>query len=120
MVTHETEFGHIEIPLAAIASLVGQVTTRTYGVVGMAVPSRASQLAATLTRDPNKGVKITGQHELDIDVYVVVNYGINIASLANSLITAIRYYLEAQLGLKVHQVNVHIQGLRMGSSEEMF
>ncbi len=113
--TKETALGSIDISRTAIASLVSGVTTQTYGVVGMSTPSLAEGIAATITRDPRKGVEVhyNDDNSLTIDVYVVLNYGINIASVANSLIRSIRYTVQHQTHLRIEQVNVHIQGLRM-------
>lgn len=115
VIARKTDFGTIEISLTAIASLVSAVSVQTYGVVGMAVPTRAGQLAATLTRDPNKGiaVKTDDDGHLLIDVYVIIRYGINLASVANSLISTIRYHVESRTNLSVKSVHIHIQGVRM-------
>jgi uncharacterized alkaline shock family protein YloU len=120
MPTKTNDLGIIEISEYAIAGLVSQAAKRTYGVVGMAEPSRASHLAATLTRDPHRGVgvQIADDKTLVIDVYIIVNYGINIASVANSLINAVRYHVEDHTGLSVKQVNIHIQGIRMTSPNQ--
>jgi uncharacterized alkaline shock family protein YloU len=53
-------------------------------------------------------------------VYIIVNYGINIASVANSLIKAVRYQVETHTMTTVKQVNIHIQGLRMTSPQQRF
>jgi uncharacterized alkaline shock family protein YloU len=117
-----TDFGTIEISQYAIAGLVSHAAQQTYGVVGMAEPTRASQIAATLTRDPHRGVMIhlDDDQMLTIDVYIIVNYGINIASVANSLIKAVRYQVETHTMTTVKQVNIHIQGLRMTSPQQRF
>jgi uncharacterized alkaline shock family protein YloU len=114
MSSQESDLGIIEITPAALASLVSQVTTQTYGVVGMAMPTLRGELAASLTRDPNKGVKLsyTDEGQLVVDVYVILNYGTNIASIANNLISALRYHLHSHANQAVQQVNVHIQGVR--------
>lgn len=120
MVQH-TVLGVIEISKQTIAALVSYAATHTYGVVGMTTPTRARGIAATITRDPNRGVKVTideNDQSLTIDVYIVIEYGTNIASVANSLINSIRYYVESSTGLKVFQVNIHVQDLRMSSPDQ--
>jgi uncharacterized alkaline shock family protein YloU len=117
-----TDLGTIEISQYAIAGLVSHAAKQTYGVVGMAEPTRASHLAATLTRDPHRGVTIhlDDNQMLTINVYIIVNYGINIASVANSLIKAVRYQVETHTTMTVKQVNIHVQGLRMTSPDQRF
>lgn len=115
MVIKQNELGSIEISTHAIRTLVSQAAIQTYGVVGLANPTRTGQWAAILTRDPNTGIGITtdANEQLTIEVYIIVKYGINIASIANSLINAVRYQVETQTAFQVSQVNVHVQGLRM-------
>jgi uncharacterized alkaline shock family protein YloU len=114
MTTNETPRGTIEISPNAIATLAGHAVLQTYGVVGMASPNLASDIAASLTRDPNRGIEVRqeGGH-LVIDVYVIVEYGTRIASVANSLINGVRYTVEQSTGVPVGQINVHVQGLRV-------
>lgn len=118
----DTELGTIEISPNAIATLVSRVTRQTYGVVGMANPSYAGYLAAAITRDPHQGVRVQlDEHDaLTIDVYIVVKYGINLASVAQSLIHSIRYHVATNTHLSVKQVNVHVQGLQMESLGQVF
>ncbi|WP_119072617.1 Asp23/Gls24 family envelope stress response protein [Aggregatilinea lenta] len=118
MTTDETSRGMIEISPNAIASLAGHAVLQTYGVVGMASPNLASDLVASLTRDPHRGIQIRQDaSQIIIDVYVVIEYGTRIASVANSLINAVRYTVEQSIGIPVGQVNVHVQGLRVSRPE---
>lgn len=84
----------------------------------MASPNLAQDIAASLTRDPHKGVQVRqeGSH-IVIDVYVIIEYGTRIASVANSLINGVRYAVEQSIGVPVGQVNVHVQGLRISRNE---
>lgn len=118
MTTNETPRGTIEISPTAIATLVSHAVLQTYGVVGMASPNLASDIAASLTRDPNRGIAIHPEDKhIIIDVYVVIEYGTRIASVANSLINTIRYTVEKSIGVPVGQVNVHVQGLRVSRDD---
>jgi uncharacterized alkaline shock family protein YloU len=114
MTTNETPRGTIEISPTAIATLASHAALQTYGVVGMASPSLASDIAASLTRDPNRGIEVRQEnHHIVINVYVIIEYGTRIATVANSLISAVRYAVEQSIGVPVGQVNVHVQGLRV-------
>jgi uncharacterized alkaline shock family protein YloU len=118
MTTNETPRGTIEISPTAIATLASHAVLRTYGVVGMASSNLASDIAASLTRDPNRGIEVRqdGAHII-IDVYVIIEYGTRIASVANSLINGVRYTVEQSIGVPVGQVNVHVQGLRVSRNQ---
>lgn len=116
--TNETPRGSIEISPTAIATLASHAALQTYGVVGMASPNLALDIAASLTRDPNRGIVVRLEdNHIIIDVYVIIEYGTRIASVANSLINGVRYAVEQATGLSVSQVNVHVQGLRVSRTE---
>ncbi|HEX3049095.1 MAG TPA: Asp23/Gls24 family envelope stress response protein [Aggregatilineaceae bacterium] len=118
MTTNETPRGTIEIAPTAIATLASHAVLQTYGVVGMASPNFASDIAASLTRDPNRGIQVKQDgSQIIIDVYVIIEYGTRIASVANSLINSVRYTIEQSIGLPVGQVNVHVQGLRVSRTK---
>jgi uncharacterized alkaline shock family protein YloU len=118
MTTNETPRGTIEILPGAIATLVSHAVLQTYGVVGMASPNLASDIAASFTRDPNRGIEVRQDGaQIVIDIYVIIEYGTRIASVANSLISGVRYVVEQSIGVPVGQVNVHVQGLRLSRTE---
>jgi uncharacterized alkaline shock family protein YloU len=118
MTTNETPRGMIEISPTAIATLASHAVLQTYGVVGMAAPNLASDIAASFTRDPNRGIEVKQiDSQIVIDVYVIIEYGTRIASVANSLINGVRYAVETSIGMPVGQVNVHVQGLRVSRTE---
>jgi uncharacterized alkaline shock family protein YloU len=106
--------GEIHISPSAIASIVSRAALQSYGVVGMASSNLASEVAAVLSRDPHRGVEVAVQgDEIVIDLYVIIEYGTRIATVANSLINAVRYQVEKTVGAPVAQINVHVQGLRV-------
>jgi len=110
---NQTPLGTIDISPRAIATLVQHVAMQTYGVAGLTEPTRRGQITATLTRDPNRGIGVQyhDEDQITITVHIVMNYGINIVSVANSLISSIRYHVETNTGQSVQQVNIIIQGL---------
>ena len=117
MTTSENQQGAIEISPSAIATLVSHAVTQTYGVVGMSPPSLASGIAATLTRDPHRGVQVQiHEDNIDIDLYVILAYGIRIASVATSLINVVRYTVQKHCDMPVNSVKIHVQGIRVRQS----
>lgn len=119
MAITQNPYGIIEISQVAIANLVSQSVTQTYGVVGMTTPNLASDIAAILTRDPHRGVEVRIENnQIEIDLYVILEYGTRIASVATSIINTVRYTVERHVGLAVNQVNVHVQGLRISQNKE--
>jgi uncharacterized alkaline shock family protein YloU len=44
---------------------------------------------------------------------VIIEYGTRIATVANSMINAVRFTVEKATSMTVAQINVHVQGLRV-------
>jgi uncharacterized alkaline shock family protein YloU len=111
-----TTLGTIRISPNALATIAYHATLQSYGVVGLAPKNLAEGLAATITREPARGVSVHyNGEEVDVDVHIVIEYGTRITSVAESVANTVRYQVEKALGMPVHSVNVHIQGLRVSS-----
>lgn len=114
MSKEKTTLGSIHVSPEAIATIAYQATMRSYGVVGLAAKNVAASLAQSITRDPNRGVSVHyDDDKIDIDIFVIVQYGTRIASVANSVANTVRYNVEKALGLKVNSIDVHVAGLRV-------
>lgn len=114
----KTTLGSIHISPNAVATIAYQATLQSYGVVGLAPKNLAEGIAATITREPSRGVNVHFDGEnLNIDIYVVVEYGTRIATVADSVANAVIFKVEKAVGLKVNQVNVHVQGLRVSNPD---
>jgi uncharacterized alkaline shock family protein YloU len=50
-----------------------------------------------------------------IDLYVVIEYGTRIATVARNIQSVVKYTVEKALGVPVVAVNVHVQDLRISS-----
>jgi len=114
----KTTLGSIHISPAAIATISYHATLQSYGVVGLAPKNLAEGIATTITREPTRGVNVHFDGDrLDIDIYIIIEFGTRIASVAQSVANAIRYSVEKNVGLKVHDINVHVQGLRVSNTD---
>jgi uncharacterized alkaline shock family protein YloU len=101
--------GRISYSRDAVAQIVAHVVAESYGVVGIA----PSGPIARLSRRDTRGVELGGDGAgLRIDVYVVVEYGLNLAEVASTVRNRISYEVERLTGLKVAAVEVHIQDVR--------
>src|SRR5689334_13002444 len=108
--------GQIDITPLAIARLASHAVLQSYGIVGMAAPNLASDIAWTLTRDPNRGIEVhIDDEKVTIDLYVIIEYGTRITTVANSVISAVRFHVEKATGMTVTQVHVHVQGIRVST-----
>jgi len=113
-----TTLGSIHISTKAVATLAYRATLESYGVVGLAPKDIAEGLAHTITNIPTRGVSVSYDDEqLNIDIHVIIEYGTRITSVAHSVANAVRFRVEKALGMPVHHVNVHVQGLRVSNPE---
>ena len=113
-----TTLGSIHISPSAVATIAYYATLQSYGVVGLASRSFADGLAQSITRDPTRGVLVHYEESgLDIDVFVIIEYGTRVASVAHSVANSVHYQVEKAIGLKVNSVNVHVQELRVSTPD---
>lgn len=116
MVGFSRENGKIHYSDEVIAKIVGLSTMECYGVVGM-VSKNASDGFWELMRVENlsKGVKIslTENDKLNIELFVMVEYGTKISVISNNIIQKVRYSVENFTGLKVSSITVNVQAVRV-------
>jgi uncharacterized alkaline shock family protein YloU len=111
--------GSIEVAPTAIATIASQAVLHSYGVVGMAAKSVVDGLTNMLTRDPRHGidVRVLDDGAITIDVYIIIEYGTRVSSVASSVANAVRFQVEKALGSPVGDVNIHVQGLRVSNPD---
>ena len=115
MVGFENEHGQITYSEEVLGKIVGLSTMECYGVVGM-VSKNATEGLWELMKIENlsKGVKISiDNNKLNIDLYVMVEYGTKISVIANNIIQKVRYNVENYTGLKVSSITVNVQAVRV-------
>jgi len=113
-----TSLGGIHISPEAVAAIAYHATLQSYGVVGLAPKNLAEGLAQTITREPARGVSVRYDGEnIDIDIYVIVEYGTRITSVADSVANTVKFHVEKALGMPLHEINVHVAGLRVSNTD---
>lgn len=114
MAGETTPLGSIHVSPRAVATIAYQAALESYGVVGLAPKNLLDGLTNVLVKDPSHGVEVGYDGEIiDIDVYIVIEYGTRIKSVASSVANTVRYHVEKALGMPVNEVNVHVNGLRV-------
>ncbi len=110
--------GNIYVSYRAISTVAYQSAVQSYGVVGLAAKNLAEGLAQVLVKDPALGVDVRFDGKaIQIDLYVIVEYGTRIKMVATSVADSVRYQVEKVFGLPVSQVNVHVRGLRISDTD---
>ena len=106
--------GELIIPSEVIAQIVGLTVLECYGVVGMAATSLTRGVADLLSRDRlTQGVRVRREPAgMAIDLYVVVEFGLNLAEVAANLRSRVKYQVEKLTELEVAALQIHIQGVK--------
>ena len=113
----ETNLGKVEVSPTAIASLASQAVLECYGVVGMATKDLASGIVEILQPSSHRrGVDVRiVEDEIEVDLYVVIEYGTRIVTVAQNIQSVVKYTVEKALSMPVKAVDVHVQDLRVSA-----
>jgi len=118
MTESSNSLGNVFVSYRAIATVAYQSALSSYGVVGLAAKNLAEGLVQVLVKDPTLGVEV---HFIDksiqIDLYIIVEYGTRIKMVASSVSDSVRFQVEKTFGLPVNRVNVHVRGLRISNPD---
>lgn len=110
--------GSINVSARAIATIAYQAAIQSYGVVGLASKNLVTDITNMLVKDPTHGIEVRYEDgKINIDIYIIVQYGTRIKSVANSVANTVRFHVEKHLGLPINELNVHVQGLRINEEE---
>ena len=110
------EFGVIGIDNEVIARLAGIAAMEVAGVVGMAAKNMRDGIVQMLKLESlSKGVRldVRGEHGLVINLHIIIEYGTNISAISDTLMSNVKYKIEQNVGIKVHKVNIFIEGIRI-------
>ena len=113
-----TPIGKIHVSPRAISTIAFHAVVHSYGVVGMTSRNLVNGISKVIVNDPSTGVDVRFDGDLiNIDLYIIVEYGTRIKSVASSVANNVRYQVEKALGLPVNEVNVHVQGIRVSDPD---
>lgn len=108
--------GHVVVTDRAVADIAGWTVLECYGVVGMAAPSLRQGVASMLSRDRlHQGISVEQTPEqIRIKLYIIVEYGLNVAEVAGNVRSQVAYAVEKMTGRPVTVLQVYVQGVRVG------
>lgn len=96
-----------------IATIAGLATMEVSGVAGMSGGVVDGIVELVGRKNLTKGIKVeVGDHEAAIDAYLVIQYGAKIHEVAILVQDSVKKAVENMTGLKVIEVNVHVQGIQ--------
>lgn len=111
-----TDLGNIIIEPEVIARYAGTTACECFGIVGMAAVSMRDGLVKLLKRDNlSKGIEVTidENNEIKIEFHIIVSYGVNISTIADNIISSVKYKVEEFTGMTVKKINIFVEGVRV-------
>ena len=114
-----SELGNIRIADDVVKTIAAKAATDVEGVYKLAggVVDEVSKMLGK--KRPTNGVKVeVGEVECSIEVYLVIKYGYKIPEVAEAVQKAVLDEVSNLSGLKVVEVNVYVQNVKMEDIEE--
>mgnify|MGYP005819271421 FL=1 len=107
--------GIVSIDLDVISRYAGLTAVECFGIVGMAMISMKDGLTRRVKREGlTKGVDVTiGDNKISIAFHVIIAYGVSIATVADNLMSNVKYKVEQFTGLEVSKVDIFVEGVRI-------
>ena len=111
----KNDIGTIYITEDVMLKVVGYAALECYGIVAMSSKRAKDGLVEWLGRENlTKGVQIRSVGDmLDVDLFIIVEYGISISAVAASIIETVKYKVEHLTGVPVGRVNVCVEDIRV-------
>jgi uncharacterized alkaline shock family protein YloU len=110
----ETEVNGIKIAEEVVAKIAGIAASEVKGVFGMngGLVEGFSEIFGK--KSFSKGVKVqVTEKDAIIDLYIIVEYGCRIPDIAWEIQNRVKTSVENMTGLKVLEVNIHVQGVNL-------
>ena len=112
----DSGLGQIVIDTDVIATYAGSVAVECFGLVGMAAVSMKDGLVKLLRKDSLKhgiSVTITEDNRIRLNFHVIVAHGVNISTIADNLVSNVKYKVENFTGLEIEKINIFVEGVRV-------
>ena len=113
IVVNSNDNNKIRIADEVVAVIAGKAVSEIQGVYEMS-GGFAGGIGEVLSGKKNlaKGIKVlVTDKDAKIDVNIIVEYGVRIPEIAFEIQTKVKKAVETMTGLKVTEVNVHVQGV---------
>ena len=110
----ETEVNGIKIAEDVVAKIAGSAASEVKGVFSMngGIAGGISEMFGK--KSFSKGVKAqVTEKDAVLDLYIIVEYGSRIPDIAFEIQNKVKTAVENMTGLKVLEVNIHVQGVNL-------
>ena len=114
MIRHDTENGSVNVSTGVYVDIAGTAASNCFGVKGMAARSVKDGVYHLLRKESmGKGVRVEFHEDdsISIDLHIMVDHGVNLTAVANSIISEVRYVVMQTTGTQVRAVNVYVDSM---------
>lgn len=114
MISHNNKNGKIIVSTNVYTDIAGTAATNCFGVKGMAARSVKDGVYHLLRKESaSKGVQVDFHEDntITINLHIIVDYGVNLTAVCNSIISEVRYVVTNSTGTEVRDVNVYVDSL---------
>ena len=114
MISHNSENGSVNVSTSVYTDIAGTAASNCFGVKGMAARSVKDGVYHLLRKESmSKGVKVEfhAEGDISIDLHIIVDNGVNLTAVANSIISEVRYVVTKTTGTQVRAVNVYVDSI---------
>ena len=109
------DLGLITISEDVLLKVAGYAALECYGIVAMSSKRAKDGFVEWLGKENlTKGVQVNiTEAGIDIDLFIIVEYGIYIVEVCNIIKSQVCYKIENMTGAKVRRVNISVEGIRV-------
>jgi uncharacterized alkaline shock family protein YloU len=109
-----SEVGSVKIASDVVTVIASIAATEIKGVAGMSGGFTNDIVEKFGVKSSGKGIKVqVGETDASIDLYLIIEYGVRIPDVAWEVQQSVKKAVETMTGLKVSEVNIHIQGINL-------
>ena len=117
MIRNVNESGSVNVSTSVYTDIAGTAASNCFGVKGMAARSVKDGVYHLLrVESAGKGVHVDFHEDgtISIDLHIMVDNGVNLTAVGNSIISEVRYVVTKCTGTQVRAVNVYIDSMMIG------
>ena len=109
------DLGLITISEDVLLKVAGYAALECYGIVAMSSKRAKDGFVEWLGKENlTKGVQVNiTEAGIDIDLFIIVEYGISIVEVCNIIKSQVCYKIENMTVAKVRRVNISVEGIRV-------
>ena len=114
MIRQKNENGSVGVSTSVYTEIAGTAASNCFGVKGMAARSVTDGVYHLLRKESmSKGVRVEFHEDdsISIDLHIIVDGGVNLSAVGNSIISEVRYVVTKCTGTEVRAVNVYVDSM---------